>query len=98
MCRGWVGPVRGIRDEHRAALRRSFLAVASIDKRTDDHDAGHLAVRACRRLQGNAGQPGDLSEMLLEFVDDLQSSLRFSFGSEWMQIGKICDARDLLIQ
>ena len=79
-------------------LRRRFLAVARIDKRANDHDAGHLAVRAGGRLQRNARQSGDFGEMLLKFVNDFQRALRFCLGSERMQICKARDTRDLFIQ
>ncbi len=44
---------------------RSGGAVTLIEKCTNDHDSGHLAMRARGRLQRDAGQTRDFGEVLL---------------------------------
>ena len=74
------------------------MAIARVDKSANDHDAGHLAVRAGGRLQRNAGQAGDFREVLLKFVDNFQRALRLGFRSQRVKIRKAGDARHLFVQ
>src|ERR1041384_4215193 len=72
--------------------------VALIEKRTDDHDARHLAMRACRWLQRNAGQSGDFREMLLEFVNTLERALRVVFFSQRVEIREAGNSRPSFVE
>ena len=98
MRRGGIRSMRGIGNQHRAAQCRLLLAVARVDERANDHNTGHLAVRAGRRLQRNAGQTGDFGEVLLKFVNHFERTLRFSFGSQRVKIRKARNARDFFVQ
>src|SRR5690349_12793179 len=77
---------------------RSGGAVALIEKRADDHDARHLAMRARGWLQRNARQSGDFREMLLEFVNHLKRALRVVFFSQWMEIREAGDSRHSFVE
>ena len=69
--RGRVGAVRRVGDDDLVALRVAAGEVVG----ADDQHAGELAVRAGRRLQGDAGQPGDLAQVLLQLVHEQQRAL-----------------------
>ena len=77
---------------------RSRGAVAGVEKRADDHDASHFAVRARGGLKRDARQTRDLREMLLEFVNDFEGALRVALVSERMKICEPCDTRDAFVE
>src|SRR5215208_7567039 len=77
---------------------RRGRAVTRIEERTNDHDAGHLAVRPRGGLQRNAGQACDLREVFLEFVDYLQRTLCVRVVSQRMKISEARDARYSFVQ
>jgi hypothetical protein len=56
--------MRRVREQHNAAILGG-LSVACIKERADDHDAGHLSLRACCGLQAYPRQTGYLSEIFL---------------------------------
>src|ERR1051326_6015969 len=97
MCGRWIGSVSRVGNEHRASMR-SCGAVTSIEKCTDDHDSGHLTVRACGRLQRDTRQACDFREVLLEFENHLERALRVRFLSQWMQVGEAGDSRHTLVE
>ena len=71
MSGSWIRSVSTVGNQHRTPFCRRFIAVARINEGANDHDTGHLAVRAGRGLQRNAGQAGDLGEVLLQLVNHL---------------------------
>src|ERR1043165_42985 len=97
MCGSGIGAVGRIRDEHRAPARTS-RTVARVEKSANHHDARHLAVRARRWLQRNAGKAGDLRQTLLQLVNHLQRALNIGFISERMKICKPRNARNALVE
>src|SRR2546423_1049544 len=98
MRRRWIRPVRGIRYQHHAAIGGSALAIARVYEGAYDHDARHLAVRARRRLQRNACETRYLRKTLLQFIDQLQSSLCVLFRSKRVKICKSGNARDPFVE
>ena len=62
--------------------------------RTNQQDAGELAVRASCGLQGDGVHAGDIDEATLQQVDDLKHALRQRFGPVRMRFGETLDAGD----
>ena len=92
--------MRRVGDEHDVATRLITFAdaVARIEEGADDHDAGHLAVRARGRLQRDAGETRKLRQVLLQLVYDGERALRVLCGRERVQISETRNARYLFIQ
>ena len=84
-CRGCVRTVRRGRDEDNVA---AVIAVGDVVA-ADGEQAGELALGTRVGLQGDLGVAGDLSEPILELVDELTPALRRLRG------GVRVDAREL---
>ncbi len=61
------------------------LALALV-VRLDQHQPGQLAMRARRGLQGHASHAGDLGQVLLQLVVELDRTLGGAFGLQGMDV------------
>src|ERR1043166_8749184 len=97
MSRCRVSSMSRVGNEHRSS-GCSRLAISSVKKSADDHDARHLAMSAGSGLQGNSRQTGYLSKVLLQFENNFEGSLSISLFCEWMEICKTGNTSDAFIQ
>src|SRR5947209_18885463 len=98
MRRSRVSPVRGIRYEHDATKSRRPFAITRVNEGANNHNACHLAMRASSGLKRDASESGNLRKALLQFMNQLQRTLRILFRSERVKISEPCYARDPFVQ
>src|SRR3984893_5149619 len=87
-----IGPVRRVWYQHLLAW------IATLGQRcANHHQAGHLTLRAGRRLRSHSGEASYSGKTLLDSKDYLERTLRKMGGGERMKTGEAFDASDLLV-
>ena len=81
---GGVGAVGAVGDQHDGAMALAALLVMLLD----DHQAGDLAVGAGGGLERDAPHAGDLGEILLQLVEQLERALRHALVLGGVQAGE----------
>ncbi len=77
--------MRAVRNDHDAALLA--LAVALVVG-ADNQDTREFAVRARRRLQGDGVHPGNLGEVVLKVIEELERALHRVRVGVGVQVGE----------
>src|SRR5712692_3841797 len=87
-----ISPVRRVWYQH---LLARIAALGQ--RRANHHQAGHLALRASRRLRSHRSESSYLRKTIFDSKDYFERALRQMSGSKWMKTGEALDASDLLV-
>ena len=90
---------RGVRAVRGVGHEDVLARVARLHVRGADHEgARELAVRAGRRLERDAREPGEHLQRLLEPEEELEIALREVLGGVGVRVVEAGEARDLLVE